>query len=44
MTMPLPPVDLLSLSGMGVVGFFSLWKLGIAPRLARRRASRPTGA
>lgn len=33
----LPPVDLLSLSGIGFVGLFGLWKLQLAPRLARRR-------
>jgi len=38
--MGLPPPDVLSLSGMVVVGVFGLWKTQLAPRLARRRSSR----
>lgn len=37
--MTLPPVETLSLSGMGVVALFALWKLQLAPRLHRRRAT-----
>jgi len=36
--MTLPPVDLLSFSGMGFVGVFALWKLQVAPRLDKRRS------
>jgi hypothetical protein len=36
--MMLPPVELLSLTGMAVVAAFGMWKLQVAPRLMRRRA------
>ena len=36
----LPPVDTLAFGGIGVVGAFGVWKTQLAPRLARRRASR----
>ena len=35
--MTLPP-EALSLTGIGVVVLFGLWKLQVAPRLHRRRA------
>lgn len=36
--MTLPPVELLSLTGIGIVAAFGLWKVQVAPRLLRRRA------
>lgn len=35
---PLPAAETLSLSGMGFVALFALWKLQVVPLLERRRA------
>ena len=37
----LPPAELLSLVGMGLVGLFGLWKLHVGPLLQRRRTAAP---
>jgi hypothetical protein len=37
--MTLPPVELLSGTGMALVMVFGLWKLQVAPRLQRRRGA-----
>lgn len=36
--MTLPPVELLSYSGMGFVGAYAVWELKVAPVLRRRRS------
>lgn len=35
--MTLPPADALAYAGMGFVGLFGVWKMQVAPRLAKRR-------
>lgn len=34
---PLPPVEWLSLGGIGFVALFGVWKTQVAPRLRARR-------